>query len=279
MTKIQTCARSLFLGAALVGGAFVTQGASAGLVTYSGLADIVICLNRVNDGSGGTGSPGACEVPGQGGPTDPGSIVSSDGEILDLDTSSSGGGSADVVTFINENLESGLVQEDAWELGTEVLQSSESFGDVTGPGEASSFADTAFSILLQNESADTLFIELVFSSFVDTSVTIGGPGQDAGAYAETALSFTDSLQDAFFRSSAESFVGGNLADSEAVIDFVNLELAAGEDTVLYGFVYSDGYAIAVPLAPTHWLLVAGMFMLLAFRRHNHAELLATRPNG
>lgn len=234
----------------------VSVTANAAMISYSGFADLNIELVSVTPNNGTGPGPGPGPSPGPG----PHNFeVSSLASAFDL-ANASGSGSSDTFTS--------LLPSADWEVSNEFFQTSESFGEAgNAAGEASSYADTDFNILVtNNRSNSALTFEFLLSAFVSADVFVDGVAgalDDGGAFADIRL--VDSLLGDLFYTSAEAFIGGLLVDSSFDEQTIEFTLEAGESRTLSGFISSDGYAdvIAEVAEPsTIWLaLISGMSLL------------------
>lgn len=244
--------------------------ASAALM-YEGYADLeleLISVSSTTDQGDNCNGSGACDGSGNGW------SVSSNSGISDSEAVLSGSGSAEFGAF--------LFPTKDWAIGDLYSQTSESFGEAGGltgnsVGTASSFADTFFSVTLENRSGSgngsggqSRDFEFDFYTYVSAFLDgFGFPGVDGGAYAEIVL--FDSVEILF--SSAEAFVGGPTTDFPPDIsDSLTFTVDADSSYTFSGIVYTDGYAIAVPEPSVLGLMGLGLIGL--FRRQ-----FANRPQN
>ncbi|MFT6899521.1 MAG: hypothetical protein ACJA13_003959 [Paraglaciecola sp.] len=227
----------------------LSSTANAGVIEYNGYADLEFSLVSVTNQGSGDG-PGAGAIR---------NAISSTGNIIDANTVSTGSGTATEVT--------GLISTDPWAIGGSFYQSSESFGKAgEAKGTSDAFADTGFSIFIENKfnSART-FVFSVFS-FVSADVLFNGAlhaFDDGGAYAEIVM-YDNGGE--FFRSSAEAFLGGSEYEEEYIESTVSFTLEADQSKTISGTVYSEGYAVAVAEPSILYVLCMGLLGLAGLHR-------------
>jgi hypothetical protein len=264
MTTLNKNPRSLFFSLAIVVTTYLfSLGAHAGLF-YNGYAEIEMNLDNVAVvGSGSGGGNGNNNGNGLG-PGDNNYSVTLSGSLLDSGAFSNGSGFATFETSI---------------FPSDNFQFSESYGDSSGTGTASSYADTDFSILFQNNHQNPLRFDLSLFSFVSADINNDAPllfGDDAGAYAEISL-FNNDFTEILF-SSAEVFLGGSRLSSEEVEQSLSFELAVGESYELFGTVYSDGYAVTVPEPSMLWLMALGLMTMIVRNNHQRSNTRVKNRN-
>jgi hypothetical protein len=229
-------------------------GLANAAVDYEGYAELTMTLDKVTSVTqgGGNGNDNVTE----------GWSVTSSGSIFGQDASFTGTGLAAI--------DIGVDADRSWSIGDGgLLQYSDSFGGISGAGSASSYGDTGFSILVQNNLDTSLNFEFSYSSFVESYITTAAivSGEDAVAYAEVSLA--DSFSDNLLFSSADVFVGGPEDAFEAVNRALIFTLKAGESNTIFGTVYTDGSALGVsqvPIPAAAWLFGSGLLGLVGLRR-------------
>lgn len=244
----------LRLRASLIATLFVlSTTANAALIDYNGYADIEFNLVSVSHASGSGSGPG------------PGLIknaITSSGSIDEAIAVSSGSGIASVDT--------GLISSDDWAIDSPFFQYSESMGEVGFPGGSNgtsdAFAETAFSIFIENTSAAALIFEFSYSALVSAELIIDGvlgALDIGGAYAEVLMS--DNSGELLF-ASAEAFEYGDLLDSNFIEGTVLFTLLEGQNNTISGTVYSEGYATTVSEPSMVSLLCMGLLGLAGLKR-------------
>ncbi len=250
MTQLPAYARSMAFSTALAASAVGFSSAANAAADYSGLADFSIVLDSVLF-QGQAGAPPATDW-----------SVSSSGVILDSGAEATGGGFADIAT--------GVDAARSWSVGDEgLVQFSESYGDLSGDGLASSFADTEFSIDVVNNSEAKLKFAFSFDAFVSADVFADG-GENVAAYASIDL-FDEKGSSSFISADvfADAYSGGFLGDSDGLSQALLFTLNPGETNTIFGNVYSDGYAekvSEVPLPAAAWLFGSGLLALAGLQR-------------
>jgi hypothetical protein len=270
--KLQKQTRSLLISATLAASLLsFTVGASAGLV-YEGYADFeldLVDVSETSDQGDNCNGSGVCDG------SNNGWSVSATSSLFDSDAVFSGSGFAEFAAA--------LYPANDWAIGDSYFQTSESLGGSGGlagnvNGTASSFADTMFSVTLENRSGSgsgsggqSRNFDFNFFSYVSAYIDgFGFLGGDGGAYAEIVL--FDSLGDILF-SSAESFVGGPTDVAQNIDDFLTFTVGANSSYTFSGMVYTDGYSAAeVPTAPMFGLMSVGLFGILARKRRSSSTL-------
>ncbi|WJG10683.1 hypothetical protein [Aliiglaciecola sp. LCG003] len=254
MTTIQTYfysrLRNVLITTTLL---FITSAANAA-VLYNGYADIEFNLDSVRHAQGNGNGPG------------PGPIrnaISSTGSVFEASAISSGAATA---TYLTE-----LISPNDWAIDEPFFQYSESYGDAgltgDGTGTSDAFADTEFSIFVENNLNSALIFTFSFFSYVSADVIIDGdlgPFDDGGAYAEIFMA--DDFTDELLFSSAEVFVGGSMFDSDYIEGNIIFTLAPGESNTIYGNVYSEGYAATVAEPSLLYLFCLGLVGLVRLKR-------------
>ena len=275
MTILRKYPHSLIISLVfMVATSIFSLGAHAGLF-YDGYADIEFSLVNVAHVGGQGNGPGTGQGNGQGpgsgtgqGPNPDQYSVTLSGSLFNSNTSTSGAGTANVDTnlFTFGNLT-------ANDSNPPDYQYSGSYGSSSSKGEASSFAETDFSIVFQNNHQNPLTFELLLSSFISADIFNDTPlfsGDDGGAYGE--ISLFDSVDDIFF-SSAEAFIGGSMSSSESLDESLIFEVAGNTRYEIFGQVYSDGYAVTdVPEPSMVWLMALSLMFILV-KNHQRSNNL------
>lgn len=225
-----------------------TFGAHAGLM-YNGYADIEFNLDNVavvggsGNGNGNGNGPNANSY-----------LVTPSGSLFDFDVFTSGAGFAAIETNFFPSVD--LLA------GTSVFQTSESYGDSNGTGEASSYADTIFSLVFQNNHQNQLRFDLLFTAFLSAEITNIGPlilGNDAGAFSQ--LSFSAGGR-TIYDSYVEAFVGGSILNTDLTTQSLSFTVDPGASYTISGIASSDGYAVTVPEPSMFWLMALGLISML-----------------
>jgi hypothetical protein len=267
MKRLQKRTRSLLVGAGLMAGSLgFSAGATAGL-DYSGYGEIFLKLVDVNNPNCNS-TTGDCSARGNW-------SVSSKGLVAGSGATTSGSGLA--YTAID------LLPMRDWTIGSEYFQSAESYGEAgvpvtsPGPGFASSFTLTDFSIYVENlfRGQGDLTLDFTFDYWGYVSADLGLfapalPDEDGDAYAGVELfdDFSDVEQ-----TSTAVFVGGSkTGDYREFNGSWQFTLLKGEANTLTGLLDTDGSAISVPVPATVWLFGCGLLGLIwqrgtAARKH------------
>jgi hypothetical protein len=249
MTQLTAYARSLAFPTLLAATAVGFSSAANAAADYDGYADFSIVLDSVL-------------FQGPGAPEGTDWSVSSSGVIVDSGTDSGGGGAA--------NIDTGIDAARSWSVGDEgLVQYSESYGDLSGDGLASSFADTEFSIDVVNNSDAKLKFSFSFDAFVSADISADA-GENIAAYASIDL-FDDKGLATFISADvfADAYSGGFIGAVDELSQALLFTLNPGETNTIHGNVYSDGYAekvSEVPLPAAAWLFGSGLLALAGLQR-------------